>query len=228
VQATTVPAERPDTAARSEGPDEIGEALLDAAATVFARQGFDGTRIGDIVRQAGLSTGAAYGRFPSREALLRQAVITRSVPHVEAPLSAPGRVGDLVARSAAHIEAELDETDALILEAFVAARRHPPIAEALQEAQSRWRADVVVLVDAAIADGSLRVDLDVDAVLYFVRVLRLGRLLMRASGLPAPGQEGWEALVRGVIASLGAGAGAGAGEPAVDASTDITTTRGEP
>jgi AcrR family transcriptional regulator len=185
--------------------DELGEALLDAAAAVFARQGFDGTRIGDIVRQAGLSTGAVYGRFPSREALLRQAVISRSVPHIQGPPS-PGRVGDLVARNAAHIEAELDDTDALILEAFVAARRHPPIAEALQEAQRAWRRDVQVLVDAAFADGSLRSDMDVDAVLYFMRVLRLGRLVMRASGLPAPAQEGWESLIRGVVDSLGTGA----------------------
>jgi AcrR family transcriptional regulator len=187
--------------------DELGEALLDAAATVFARRGFDGTRIGDVVRQAGLSTGAVYGRFPSREALLRQAVISRSVPHVQAPPPSPGGVGQLVARSSAHIEAELGDEDALVLEAFVAARRHPPIAEALQEAQRRWRADVQVLVDAALSDGSLRPDLDVDAVLYFMRVLRLGRLVLRASGLPGPDQKGWEALVRVVVDSLGARSG---------------------
>jgi len=209
------------------GPDEIGETLLDAAAAVFARQGFDGTRISDIVRQAGLSTGAAYGRFPSREALLRQAVITRSVPHIRAAPPAPGRVGDLVARSAAHIEAELDDTDALVLEAFVAARRHPPIAEALQEAQRRWRVDAQAMVDEALADGSLRAELDVDAVLYFVRVLRLGRLLMRASGLPAPDQEGWEALVHGVIASLGATAATGAATT-TGSTTTTTDNRGEP
>jgi AcrR family transcriptional regulator len=200
VQPLSVPGEGP---AAAGGPDELGEALLDAAATVFARQGFDGTRIGDIVRQAGLSTGAVYGRFESREALLRQAVITRSVPHVQAPPPSPGRVGDLVARNAAHIEAELSEADALVLEAFVAARRHPPIADALQEAQRQWRAEVQVLVDAALEDGSLHPEVDVDAVLYFVRVLRLGRLLLRASGLPAPSQDGWETLVRGVVASLG-------------------------
>jgi AcrR family transcriptional regulator len=183
--------------------DELGEALLDAAAIVFAQQGFDGTRIGDIVRQAGLSTGAAYGRFPSRETLLRQAVISRSVPHVQAPPPSPGGVAELVARSAAHVEAELDGTDALVLEAFVAARRHPPIADALQEAQRRWREEIQVLVDAALADGSLRADLDVEAVLYLMRVLRLGRLLMRASGLPAPDPERWQSLVRVVVDSLG-------------------------
>jgi hypothetical protein len=62
---------------------------------------------------------------------------------------------------------------------------------------------VQVLVDAALMDGSLRADLDVDAVLYFMRVLRLGRLVMRASGHPAPGQENWESLVRVVVDSLG-------------------------
>jgi hypothetical protein len=63
---------------------------------------------------------------------------------------------------------------------------------------------VQVLVDTARADGSLHADLDVDAVLYFVRVLRLGRLVMRASGLTAPDQGSWESLVRRVLASLGA------------------------
>ena len=75
--------------------------------------------------------------------------------------------------------------------------------EALQEAQRQWRQEVQVLVDAALADGSLRPDLDVDAVLYFMRVLRLGRLVMRASGVPAPGQDGWESLVRVVVDNLG-------------------------
>jgi hypothetical protein len=129
-------------------------------------------------------------------------------------LPAPGQVADLVARSASHVESELGLTDALVLEAFVAARRHPPIADALQEAQRRWRDDVQVLVDAAIADGSLDPSHDVDAVLYFVRVLRLGRLLMRASGQAPPDQDGWDALVRGVIASLGRPAPPPPAEPA--------------
>jgi hypothetical protein len=77
-----------------------------------------------------------------------------------------------------------------------------------------------VLVDAALADGSLRANLDVDAVLYLMRVLRLGRLVMRASGLPAPDQESWEALVRVVIDSLGA-------RPDPPESPPTTTQNGE-
>src|SRR5690348_145367 len=43
--------------------------LLDAAARVFARQGYEGTKIMDIVRESGLSTGAVYGRFRSKNDL---------------------------------------------------------------------------------------------------------------------------------------------------------------
>ena len=58
--------------------DELRERLLRAAAAVFARQGYDGTKIMDVVRESGLSTGAVYGRFKSKNDLLREAIVTRS------------------------------------------------------------------------------------------------------------------------------------------------------
>ena len=42
---------------------------------MFAREGYDGTKILDIVQEAGLSTGAVYSRFRSKNELLRAAVI---------------------------------------------------------------------------------------------------------------------------------------------------------
>ena len=50
-----------------QGDDPLRDQLLDAAARVFARQGYAGTKIQDIVREAGLSTGAVYGRFRVEE-----------------------------------------------------------------------------------------------------------------------------------------------------------------
>lgn len=47
-------------------PDEI----LDAALTVFSTKGFAAARVEDIARQAGLSKGAVYLYFPSKEAML--------------------------------------------------------------------------------------------------------------------------------------------------------------
>ena len=55
--------------------DPLREQLLDAASRVFAREGYEGTKIMDIVREARLSTGAVYGRFRSKNDLLREAII---------------------------------------------------------------------------------------------------------------------------------------------------------
>ena len=58
---------------RPPPPDERGEGVGGAGAAVFARQGYDGTKIMDVVRESGLSTGAVYGRFRSKNDLLREA-----------------------------------------------------------------------------------------------------------------------------------------------------------
>src|SRR5919206_3124640 len=44
--------------------------LLRAAADVFARRGYDGTRVSDIAEAAGLSNGAMYADFGSKAELL--------------------------------------------------------------------------------------------------------------------------------------------------------------
>jgi AcrR family transcriptional regulator len=50
--------------------------LLDAAMDVFAEKGFTGATISEIERRVGLAagTGSLYRHFPSKEALLREAV----------------------------------------------------------------------------------------------------------------------------------------------------------
>ncbi|MEU0523445.1 TetR/AcrR family transcriptional regulator [Streptomyces niveus] len=55
------------------GEEERGAArkaqIFEAAATVFARQGYHGARMDDIVKQSGLSKGALYWYFKSKEEL---------------------------------------------------------------------------------------------------------------------------------------------------------------
>lgn len=68
---------------RSEArPDEI----LDAALAVFAERGFDAARMDDIAARAGVSKGAIYLYFDSKEALLK-GLIEREVAPVAALLS---------------------------------------------------------------------------------------------------------------------------------------------
>ena len=177
--------------------------LLDAAARVFARQGYAGTKIMDIVREAGLSTGAVYGRFRSKNDLLRAAILERTV-HVTR-LGDPGitRVADLLARMGKVTSGPLTDDEAVRLEAFVAARREPEVAQAITDAIARGRAVTQPLLAAAFADGTLATDVDPEAVLFYIRSVGLGLLLQRAAGVPAPDAEAWESLIARLIACLG-------------------------
>lgn len=182
-------------------PDDVRDRLVDAAAEVFARDGYDGARIQDIVRSAGLTTGAVYGRFRGKGELLHEAVVTRAVPRE--PIEAVGKVADLVEATARLDGGELSRRDALLLETYVAARREAEVADAITDANERWIAATAPLVEAALTDGTIDDDVDPAAVLYLVRVLRLGLLLQRGAGIPSPDPEAWQALMHRVVASFG-------------------------
>jgi AcrR family transcriptional regulator len=54
--------------------DTTRQRLLDAATDVFLEKGYDGTRVAEIARRAGLTTGAIYGNFESKAELLTAAL----------------------------------------------------------------------------------------------------------------------------------------------------------
>ena len=183
--------------------DDVRERLIDAAATVFAREGFSGARIQDIVREAGLTTGAVYGRFRNKAELMHEAVVTRATPQVKLSADTVAKVADLIELGAARTDPGLNEREALLLETFVAARRDPEVAIAVADADARWLEAVGPLVDAALVDGTVAPEVDPEAVLYLVRVLRLGLLLQRGSGVPGPEPDSWRHLMSRVVASFG-------------------------
>ena len=72
-------------------PDEV----LDAALDLFIERGFASTRVEDIAARAGLSKGAVYLYFPSKEAVLEGIVRRAIVPIATSALSVvQGYAGD--------------------------------------------------------------------------------------------------------------------------------------
>lgn len=205
--------------AAAAGRDEVRDRLLEAAARVFARKGYEGTKILDIVQEAGLSTGAIYGRFSSKNDLLREAVVGRAPSAARLSDHHGARVADLIARTAVIPVGPLSDDEAVRLEASVAARRHPEVAAALADAQAALRRQVQPLVDAAVADGTVEPGVDPEAVLYFVRTVQLGLLVQRAAGAPVPDADAWAELVGRIVASFGRPASAATGPTE---STDVT------
>ena len=54
--------------------DDIRAALIEAAAEVFAEEGYSGARVQSIAERAGLTTGAIYNRFSGKSELLLEAL----------------------------------------------------------------------------------------------------------------------------------------------------------
>lgn len=51
------------------------EKILDAAATVFRRDGFAGAGVDAVMREAGLTAGGFYAHFPSKDALFAEVIV---------------------------------------------------------------------------------------------------------------------------------------------------------
>lgn len=181
--------------------DEVRARLVRAAAAVFAREGYAGTRIMDIVREAGVSTGTVYGRFRSKNELLREAVVVASARGGVLASGAPS-LGELIRFGARLVDRPLFAFEAMRLEAYVTARREDEVADALATAYERWREGVEPLVAAAEADGTID-GVDAEAVLFLYRTIYLGLLLHRGTGLDGPDPDAWQVLVDRVVGALG-------------------------
>ena len=59
--------------ARSAAKDATHDRIVSVAARAIRRSGYDGTGVADIMKEAGLTHGAFYSHFTSREAMLAEA-----------------------------------------------------------------------------------------------------------------------------------------------------------
>src|ERR1700760_676326 len=110
--------------------EETRERLLLAAADVFARRGYDGTRVADIAAAADVSSGALYAHFDSKAELLVAALRRHGRRLLAEGLAAePGPpVTELLLQIGRRLPRRRDARGYLIVEALVAARRDEDVA----------------------------------------------------------------------------------------------------
>lgn len=188
--------------------DELGERLLAAAAEVFAERGYDKAGVAEIARRAGVTTGAIYARYPGKAELLVEAIDPHAGDELEqlfADHRFQGRMEDiLLAAGSGLVNSGDDEgTTALLLEAFVAARRNPEVARVLRNRVLERRARLIEIVEAAKADGGIDPTIDTDSLVLFCHALGFGFLCVDALDLDVPDQAPWSALLVRLVSALG-------------------------
>jgi len=189
--------------------DVTRERLVAAAAQVFAEKGYDRAGVQEISRRAGLTTGAIYGRFTGKAELLQEAIHSRSTDELDelfASHAFDGHATDILKIVGAHLVTPAPDCDekegALLLEAFVAARRDADVRTSLQQMLEERAGLLEDLVERAKADGSVDPDLDSESIVTFCHAVGLGFLLIDAISQPLPKAMPWEQLITRLVAAL--------------------------
>jgi AcrR family transcriptional regulator len=183
--------------------DPTRDRLVAAAATVFAEKGYDRATVQEIARRAGFTTGAIYGRFQGKAELLLAAIEAESDDEFEqlfAEHRFEGKATDILTTVGSHLVTdEFDSGQALLFEAFVAARRDPEVAVMLRRVVEQRSEALTELIDEAKGTGGIDPALDTLSIVRFCHAVGLGFLLFGAIDLGRPRPEPWEVLIARLV-----------------------------
>ena len=142
--------------------DDKPRRILEAAVRVFAAQGYDASRVGDVAREAGVAYGLVYHYYDSKEAVL-EAVFREAWGRLLAAVALAEETGgdaagqlELVVKIV--LRAWRDDPD-LVRLLVREVTRNPQIQDELDEIGQAF-ASLERMVRRGQADGTFRTDLD--------------------------------------------------------------------
>jgi AcrR family transcriptional regulator len=164
------------------------EQVLAAALVRFARDGFHATTMADVIEESGLSAGAVYRYFPSKDALIKAAIdrALGAAQHQFAdvlgsadPRNPAAAVGLLVTRVEQVASTGATDVTRLALQAWAEALRSPMVKQTADLAQRGLRGAFVDYVGRCRDTGSLPADGDPTEVAAAMLSLVLGFVVQR-------------------------------------------------
>jgi AcrR family transcriptional regulator len=163
--------------------------ILDAAMRCFARQGYRATSMEDIVRESGLSVGAIYTYFSSKEELfcaLADARMEQNVGYIRELFSRPGPFSEKSAQAVDFFFGLLSEEQLpylrLTFEVWVEALKSERLAARNKQRCEHARSFFLWMFKEAQQRDELRDDVDVAAAAEVMMALHDGLVMHYVSG----------------------------------------------
>lgn len=184
--------------------EQTREGILEAAAECFARNGYDATGVAEICRRAGVSKGAFYHHFPTKQAVFLELLDTwlgGVDAQLEGILSEAATVPDglrSMAGVAGFVFAAAGEQLPIFLEFLAKASHDDAVWQATIEQYRRYREFFTRMVEKGIAEGSLR-PVDPQMAAHVIVSMAVGMILQ---GLLAPEEADWGSTVQAGIQVL--------------------------
>jgi AcrR family transcriptional regulator len=193
---------------RAEKQIQTRAQLIDAAARVFARRGFQAATVEEIAEHAGYSHGAVYSNFAGKEELFLAVFEQYMSQRIEEVAQASEVEGTFPERARAAADqwmarfGEDRETFLLHLEFMIHAARNPKLSKQLGERMAMLRLEVERRIAARAAEAAIPLPLPADELALILRALGIG---LAVEALNAPGEFGtrlygdFVALIAGVL-----------------------------
>ncbi len=153
-----------EAAPQTEGNEARRRAMLQAAAELISERGYGDTRIADVAKRAGTSSGLVIYYFGTRDRLLVDALRFSEETYYDAAAKLLDDEKDFRRRLSMLVEwscvpqlpGEVTGSWGLWLDLWSTALRHPEVREARVELDSRWRD----LVERIVREGQEAGDVD--------------------------------------------------------------------
>jgi TetR/AcrR family transcriptional repressor of uid operon len=190
---------------RAERRDHNVQRILDAARHCFVCYGFQGASMQQICGEAGMSPGALYRYFPSKEAIIRE--ITEADRRDDAELFAamfenPDVVEGVVEAAMGHIRHVRDrDMAALFAEIRAESTRNEMIRATCMEHQGEISDKFRAYVAGAIERGEIEPVAGIDALMAMFMIVGEGCAINNLLGLGLPESE-IEATMRGMAVGM--------------------------
>lgn len=171
---------KPASTSKADHRNGQRQRILDAALACFSRDGFHGASMQKICAEAGMSPGALYRYFPSKESLIAAIVEGERAERLA--------FFDAVSKAPSVLDALTDCTAAMMQDGCLASARLGPevMAEAIRNADLRAavepheeesRAQLKAALANAVTQGEVDPALDLDTVVALLQIIGDGILL---------------------------------------------------
>lgn len=170
---------------RPDVSEERKQQILDAAIAVFARLGFRAARMDDVAEQAGLSKGALYLYYKSKDAIIAailQRLFAGEFKHLQALVESEGKgpVAEqllTLTRQFASMMQWMSKLMPIAFEFYAIAGRDKAVRQFLKEYFTDYRHLLARLIERGIAQGEFR-DINAEATAITFVALFEGQALL--------------------------------------------------
>lgn len=183
--------------------EETRAALLEAAAKVFARRGYDGASISEITSEAGLTSGAVYAHYTSKAELFNATLEVYAERDLDQLI---GRAGAELVDAITAVGATIDRREpteaSLLISAVVAARNDPEVARLLMDGLAGRERMFRAMIGSAQDSEALTGDLSAAAISRFCLMIAMGSLVVEALGIEPVEHNEWTRLIERLVAAV--------------------------